>query len=300
MDIERLEKMGYRFVGKNKHAAVKICEWTRESIRGKGVCYKQQFYGINTHRCLQIGPGVPYCNHSCLFCWRDTNITNPIWKGPADEPEEILNGMIEQQRSLLMGFKGFNDADKKKWKESQDPNQVAISLAGEPCLYPKLPELIDLINSRGMTSFLVTNGTVPEMVKKLIKHQPYQFYMTLAAPNKEIYMKTCRPLIKDGWERIQETMSLMKNFKRSVIRLTLVKNLNMVNPEEYAKLIEKAKPKFVEAKGYMAIGFSRERLGPEYMPTHEEIKQFAKEIEKNSSYKITDEKEDSRVVLLTA
>ena len=24
---KRLEKMGYRFVGKNKHAAVKICEY---------------------------------------------------------------------------------------------------------------------------------------------------------------------------------------------------------------------------------------------------------------------------------
>jgi len=300
VDLERLKKMGYRFVGKNKHAAVKICSWTREAIRGKGVCYKQQFYGINTHRCLQIAPGVSYCNHNCLFCWRDTNITKPIWDGPVDEPEEILNGMIEEQKKLLAGFKGFNGTDMVKWKESGDPNQVAISLAGEPCLYPKLPELIDLINSKNMTSFLVTNGTIPEMIETLIKHQPYQLYMTLAAPNKEIYKKTCQPLIDDGWERIQKTLSLLKNFERSVIRLTLVKNLNMINPNEYAKIIEESKPKFVELKAYMAIGFSRERLGPDYMPTHEEIKNFAKEIEKNSSYKITNEKEDSRVVLLTA
>ncbi len=300
MNLERLEKIGYRFAGKNKHAAVKICSWTREAIRGKGVCYKQKFYGINTHRCLQIAPGVPYCNHSCLFCWRDTNITNPVWNGPADEPEEILDDMIKQQRLLLTGFKGFEEADMDKWKEAQDPNQVAISLAGEPCLYPKLPELIDLINSRGMTSFLVTNGTVPEMVEKLIEHKPYQLYVTLAAPDPEVYQKTCRPLIKDGWERIQKTLSLLKNFDRTVIRLTLVKDLNMVKPEEYAKIIEKTKPMFVEAKAYMAIGFSRDRLGSKYMPTHEEIKQFAKKIEENSSYKIVDEKEDSRVVLLTA
>jgi len=298
--IERLEKIGYRFVGKSKHAAVKICSWTREAIRGKGVCYKEKFYDIKSHRCLQIAPGVPYCNHSCLFCWRDTNITNPKWTGPVDEPEEILDGMIEQQRLLLTGFKGFEDADKVKWKESQEPNQVAISLAGEPCLYPKLPELIELINSKGMTSFLVTNGTVPEMIEKLLDHQPYQLYITLAAPNAEIYQKTCRPLIKDGWENIQKSLSLLNNFNRSVIRLTLVKNLNLVNPEQYAEIIEKTKPKFVELKAYMAIGFSRERLGAEYMPTHEEIKQFAKEIEKNSSYKIKDEKEDSRVVLLTS
>ncbi len=297
-DQKRLEKMGYRFAGKNKHAAVKICEWTRESIRGKGVCYKEKFYGIKSHRCLQIAPGVPYCSHRCAFCWRDTNITNPKWNGPLDEPEEIFDELVKKQRSLLMGFKGFEDADKKKFKESMEPNQVAISLAGEPCLYPKLPELIDLINAKGMTSFLVTNGTVPEMVKKLVDHQPYQFYMTLAAPDEETYLKTCKPLIKDGWKNIQKTLALIKKFKRSVIRLTLVKNLNMVRPEEYAKLIEKAKPMFVEAKGYMAIGFSRERLGPGYMPSHKEIKEFAKDIEKHSSYKITAEQEASRVVLL--
>jgi wyosine [tRNA(Phe)-imidazoG37] synthetase (radical SAM superfamily) len=34
------------------------------------------------------------------------------------------------------------------------------------------------------------------------------------------------------------------------------------------------------------------------MPLFEEIIAFAREIEKNSSYKITDAKEDSRVVLM--
>ncbi|MDD5416570.1 MAG: 4-demethylwyosine synthase TYW1 [Candidatus Aenigmarchaeota archaeon] len=299
-DKKRLEKMGYRFGGKNKHAAVKICEWTRESLRGKGVCYKEKFYGIKSHRCLQMAPGVNSCNHKCAFCWRDINITNPKWNGPIDEPEVILNKLIEEQRKLLMGFKGFDKTDMKKFKEAMEPNQVAISLAGEPCLYPKLPELVDLINNRKMTSFLVTNGTIPEMVKKLEKHQPYQLYVTLAAPNEEIYKKTCGPMIKNGWKKIMKTLSLLKKFKRTVIRLTLCKNLNMINPEEYAKIIEKAKPKWIECKAYMSIGYSRDRLGPAYMPTHEEIKKFAKEIEKHSSYKIVGDQKASRVVLLTA
>ena len=52
----------------------------------------------------------------------------------------------------------------------------AISLTGEPTLYPKLPELIKEIHSRGKTSFLVTNGQHPEVLQKLkidhIIHQP--------------------------------------------------------------------------------------------------------------------------------
>jgi tRNA wybutosine-synthesizing protein 1 len=51
-----LEKQQYRIVG--NHSAVKICHWTKESIRERGFCYKQQFYGINAHRCLQMTPAV--------------------------------------------------------------------------------------------------------------------------------------------------------------------------------------------------------------------------------------------------
>lgn len=297
--IKKLEKMGYRFAGPSKHSAVKICNWTRESLRGRNVCYKEKFYGISSHRCLQMTPSLPFCTQRCRFCWRDINITYPEWTGTVDEPEQILDDCIKAQREILQGFKGNPKVSEKKFKEAMNPNQVAISLAGEPTLYPKLPEFVDLVNSRGMTSFLVTNGTRPEMIKKLLNHQPYQLYITVAAPDEFIYKKTCQPIINDGWTRLKKSLSMLSQFNRSVIRLTLVRNLNMIKPEKYAKMIEKANPKFVEAKAYMAVGFSRERLGLSYMPQHEEIMKFAEAIEQNSSYRITDEKKESRVVLLT-
>ena len=49
-----LEKCGYRFIG--RHSAIKICEWARSAIRGKSFCYKQKFYGIQSHRCIQMSP----------------------------------------------------------------------------------------------------------------------------------------------------------------------------------------------------------------------------------------------------
>ena len=78
----------------------------------------------------------------------------------------------------------------------------------------------------------------------------------------------------------------------------LSKASNMTNPEEYAKIIEEAKPKFVEVKSYMAVGGAREKMGYKTMPLFPEILDFAKQIEKNCNYKISDSKEDSRVVLL--
>ena len=72
----------------------------------------------------------------------------------------------------------------------------------------------------------------------------------------------------------------------------------MLKPEKYAELIKKYKPLFVEAKSFMWVGYSRERLDIENMPLHNEIKEFAKKLSKFSGYKIIDEKKESRVVLL--
>src|SRR5438132_1140238 len=69
MDPEKqevLERQGYRIVG--EHSGVKLCHWTKASLT-KGVgCYKQTFYGIESHRCLQMTPAVDACNLACQFC----------------------------------------------------------------------------------------------------------------------------------------------------------------------------------------------------------------------------------------
>jgi wyosine [tRNA(Phe)-imidazoG37] synthetase (radical SAM superfamily) len=60
----------------------------------------------------------------------------------------------------------------------------------------------------------------------------------------------------------------------------MVKNLNMIEPEKYAKLIEKSLPGFVELKAGMAVGFARlqDRIKYEDMASHEEIKEFAEKM----------------------
>jgi tRNA wybutosine-synthesizing protein 1 len=296
-----LERAGYRFVGKYKHSAIEICRWTRKSILGQGFCYKQKFYerfyGIKSHRCLQLTPSLPFCDHKCQFCWRNIELTYPSWVGGVDEPADILDGAIEAQRRLLSGFKGNPKADKRKWKEAQDPTLCAISLAGEPTLYPKIGELIAECKRRGMAAFLVTNGQHPEVLRKI--EEPTQLYISVVAPNEETYRAVCRPQAPGGWKRLNESLELMPSFKcRKVIRLTLVKGLNLKNAAGYAKLVEKTECDFVEPKGYMFVGYSRKRLSMENMPLHQEIKAFAGELARETSYTIVDESKPSRVVLL--
>jgi len=294
--IKDLYKQGYRLVG--NHSSIKVCLWTKKAIKKQDFCYKQKFYGINSHRCVQMTPALPFCTNRCCWCWRDIDFTLPKWKGAVDDPKDIVVGCIKEHMKYLQGFRGNPKTNKKMFNESLNPLHFAISLSGEPTLYPKLPQLIKELKKRNITSFLVTNGTNPLMLKKLIKEQPTQLYISLPAPDEETYIKVCSPLIKDGWKKINSSLKLLKNFKRSTIRLTLVKNVNMLKPEKYAELVDKASPKFLECKAYVWVGYSRERLKLENMPTHKEIKDFSKKIEKNSNYKIIDEKKESRVVLL--
>jgi len=299
--IERLERAGYRVLGSG-HSAVKVCHWTKRSLTGRGVCYKEQFYGrdlgIRSHRCLQITPALPFCDHRCIFCWRDTSITNSQWVGDADDPSKILNEAIEAQRELLSGFGGNQSVDREKLGEAQEPKHCAISLAGEPTLYPKLGEMLAECERLGMTSFLVTNGMHPEVLEDL-RPLPTQLYISLVAPDPETYMHTCAPLRRDGWQRLRESLQVMRGLAtRKTVRLTVVKGINMKNPSGFAELIGLAEPDFVEVKGYMWVGYSRSRLKLENMPSHLEIKDFAREITGDLGYVVVDEAPVSRVVLL--
>lgn len=294
--LKRLQKSRYKVFG--THNAVKLCLWCKKSIKtgGKEVCYKQKFYGINSHRCIQMTPALPFCNLRCIYCWRDVSFTKPNWEGKVDEPIDIVNGSIEAQRLLITGLGGVPHSE-KHLKEAYNPNQVAISLEGEPTLYPRLSELIEQYHKAGFTTFLVTNGMFPEKILALDK-LPTNLYVSLSANSEEMLKKVQSP-ITQTWKDLNKTLELLQDIKtRRVIRLTLVKELNMFNPEKYAELISKTGTDFVEVKAWMCVGSSAKRLKYEQMPSHNEIKEFSEKISDSLGYKFSNEQKESRVVLL--
>ena len=292
-----LKKQHYAIVG--KHSAVKLCHWMRQSLLFNRECYKQSFYGIQTHRCLQMSPTINNCTHMCLFCWRFQSFTEKNLKD-IDEPEFILNNAIESQKKLITGFKGDPRCDQKKWNEANIPNMLACSLSGEPTLYPKLGEFFELCHKRGITTFLVSNGTTPEVLENL-DPLPKQLYVSVVAPNEKVYKKICSPIISNGWEKLNRTLELLPSLNtRTVIRHTLVKNWNMSDNyiKDYEKLNKKAEPMFIESKGYVFVGYSRKRMELANMPSHEDIKDFGTKLAKSIAYETIMEKPESRVVLL--
>ena len=260
-------------------------------------------------------PAVMWCQNKCVHCWRAIELTlGDKLKGKTDSPKEIINGCIKAQIKLLEGFKILPEtkyktkskANMKKWLESQEPMQFAISLSGEPTVYEKIGELISELRKRGKTSFLVTNGLYPEKIRELIKKNqlPTQFYVSVNTSNKNLYNRFHRSSEKNAWEKLNETLDLMKNLKcRTVFRMNLVRELNM-KPEyakEYAELIKKSQCNFIEIKGFMSVGFARQRLGYDKMPTNKEMENFIGLLLKKlkcTGYKLLNKHEFSRAYVL--
>jgi tRNA wybutosine-synthesizing protein 1 len=209
----------------------------------------------------------------------------------------LLEGILREQQRILSGYGGSKTTDLNRLKEARHPKHVAISLMGEPTIYPYIKELIDLIAKRGMTSFLVTNGTHPDMLAGLL---PTQLYLSLNASDGEMYSHVSQPS-GDFWPKIMETLQIIgRHSCRSVVRMTLVRGLNMQHPEGFSRLLAAYEPDFVEVKAYMHLGRSRMRLSRDAMPEHSEIVDFAKALGAAMGYEFAAEVPLSRVALLSS
>jgi len=249
-------------------------------------------------------PSVAHCTMRCLFCWRvqpsDINTefdetSMKVW----DDPNTIVEGALEAQRLILSGYKAHAKRDEKRYLEALQPRHTAISLAGEPTLYPELGGLIHEFRRRGFTTFIVTNGTIPKALEEL-GEEPTQLYVSVCASDEKTLRRVCRPHVADAWKKLNRSLELFSSFTcPTVIRLTLVRHLNLRDAEGYARLISRAEPTYVEPKAYVYVGMSRLRLKFENMPTHGEIMEFGQELSELTGYRILDESVPSRVLLLS-
>ncbi len=294
---KELEHQQYRIVG--NHSAVKVCGWTKNMLRGEGGCYKFKFYGIQSHKCMQMTVNMS-CANRCTFCWRGYKApVSKEWNWRVDEPDFIIDEAIKAHQTLLNGFGGNEKVSKIAFEQSKHVGHVALSLTGEPIAYPKINELCRKFHERGISTFLVTNAQYPEAIKNL--HTITQLYLSIDAPTEKILKELDVPLFSNFWERYHQSLDACAEKKyRTAARMTIVRGINDSMPEKYAELIRKGDFDFVEIKGYMHVGESQKRLSRDHMPTHEQVKEFGLqtlEFLKNE-YEFTSEHAPSDVILL--
>jgi len=303
--IEQLKKAKY---GVSDHSTVDLCHWTRKSFKNEGDCYKHKFYGISTHRCMEFSPAGMHCENRCVYCWRPMEFYDSIKMEPEKvaEPQEIVSKLMEERKRLIMGHYGDARHERQKLNESLLPAHYAISLSGEPTMYPKLPDLIKYLKSLPETKsiFLVTNGQEPDMLKRLQDEDalPTQLYLSTNAADYESFLSINRPRYDDSWERWNSSLKMLSKLNtRTVLRITLIRNYNTDDKmiPAFASMLKMASPNFVEIKSYMHVGRSINRLDHDNMLDMDEIRHFASELAKKTEIlSVIDESYISRIVVL--
>ncbi|KAJ8414478.1 hypothetical protein AAFF_G00036800 [Aldrovandia affinis] len=294
---EALTKQGYRLIG--SHSGVKLCRWTKSMLRGRGGCYKHTFYGIESHRCMETTPSLA-CANKCVFCWR--HHTNPVgteWRWKMDPPEKILQEAVENHQSMIRQFRGVPGVRPERFEEGMAVKHCALSLVGEPIMYPEINAFLKLLHRRHISSFLVTNAQFPEEIRSL---EPVtQLYVSVDASTRNSLKKIDRPLFKDFWQRFLDSLrALGEKQQRTVYRLTLVKAWNVDELKAYADLIALGKPDFIEVKGVTYCGDSpASTLTMANVPWHEEVIHFVQELaDLLPDYDIASEHKHSNCLLI--
>ena len=303
--LKQLKKAKY---GVSDHSTVELCHWTKKSFKGEESCYKHKFYGISTHQCMEFSPAGMYCENRCIYCWRPMEFYDSLEMKPENvaEPKDIITKLMEERRGLIMGHYGDPKSITKKLDESLLPAHYAISLSGEPTMYPKLPQLIRYLKTLPATKsiFLVTNGQEPQMLQRLQDEDslPTQIYLSTNAADHDSFMRINKPRYDDSWERWNKSLELLQKIDtRTVLRMTMIRNHN--DSEQmipaFAEMIRRANVHFIEIKSYMHIGRSTNRLERSDMLEFEEISHFANQLARKSQiYSVIDESIASRIVLL--
>uniref|UniRef100_A0A8D1W6P7 Calneuron 1 n=1 Tax=Sus scrofa TaxID=9823 RepID=A0A8D1W6P7_PIG len=252
-----------------------------------------------SHRCMETTPSLA-CANKCVFCWR--HHTNPVgteWRWKMDQPDIILKEAIENHQNMIKQFKGVPGVKEERFEEGMTVKHCALSLVGEPIMYPEINRFVKLLHECKISSFLVTNAQFPAEIRNL---KPVtQLYVSVDASTKESLKKIDRPLFKDFWQRFLDSLkALAEKQQRTVYRLTLVKAWNVDELQAYAQLVSLGSPDFIEVKGVTYCGeSSASSLTMANVPWHEEVVRFVSElVGLIPDYEIACEHEHSNCLLI--
>jgi tRNA wybutosine-synthesizing protein 1 len=129
-------------------------------LRGRGGCYKHTFYGISSYQCMESTPSLA-CANKCVFCWRHHK--NPVgteWRWQTDDPEHLVSGFMNNHKDLIKTMRGLPGVLPERLQEAERIRHCALSLVGEPIIYPHINRFLGLLHENGISSFLVTNAQV--------------------------------------------------------------------------------------------------------------------------------------------
>jgi len=164
------------------------------------------------------------CNFRCGFC-HNKDLVLPECKDNLEtySEEEILD-YLKQNKDFLDGL---------------------VITGGEPTVSEKLPDFLKKIKEIGLCIKLDTNGSNPEMLKKLIDEKLIDFVAMDFKTDFENYHKVASNL---DINKLKESINLIKNLENYEFRTTVVSGFvvkeNLIKIASFLKK-EEANKKFV-------------------------------------------------------
>jgi len=159
---------------------------------------------------------LPGCNMRCPYCYNIDLVLHPerLETIPWRRVEEYLT----QKRDFIDGV---------------------VLLGGEPTIHPDLPELCQKIKGLGLLVKLDTNGSNPDMIRRLMDGGLVDFVaMDIKAPlNEEKYSRATGVRARGLLGRIRESINLLMNGRVDYeFRTTLVPTLH--TPEDVREICQ--------------------------------------------------------------
>ena len=69
--------------------------------------------------------------------------------------------------SLVFMCQGVPGVVPERFEEAKQIRHCALSLVGEPIMYPHINEYVKLLHGKGISSFLVTNAQFPDRIRDM-------------------------------------------------------------------------------------------------------------------------------------
>ena len=181
---------------------------------------------------------------------------------------------------MIKETKGIPGVLPNRWQEAHTVRHCALSLVGEPIMYPRIGEFLGELHKKRISTFLVTNGQHPDAIESL--RPVTQLYVSVDAPTPDSLDAIDRPLFKDAWQRLRRSLKCLKDKgQRTVARLTVVKGWNSDEIGGYAELIALGHCSLVEIKGVTFCGKSdASNLNMTNTPWHHEVVSLAIALQK--------------------
>ncbi len=182
---------------------------------------------------------TPYCNFRCPYCQNAGLVLNPHQYETI--PFEVISTLLTSHQNWIDGI---------------------CLTGGEPCFFEDLAEFLKKIRNLSMEIKLDTNGTFPEMLRRVMDMGLVDYVaMDIKAPlNLNAYEKSTKIKNKELLEKVKESVNLIIDSGVDYeFRTTVVPGLH--NEEDILEIAREIEG----AKRYALQNFSnRETMDPEF------------------------------------